>query len=76
MIADKSRRDILVFAMSVVRSVVLGTLTALVVNAAYVRTKSMVRSGTQMRHSDCAFVPHAAQPPEEAGNPVASTLPG
>ena len=35
MIADKLRRDILVYAMSVARTIALSALTALVANAAH-----------------------------------------
>jgi hypothetical protein len=48
MIDDKSRRDILVCAMSVVRTIALSILTALVVNAAHLPGKYVARSGAQI----------------------------
>ena len=76
MIADKSRRDILVCAMSVVRTIALGTLTALVVNAAHLPSKCVVRSGAQIHQVDCGSVPRSAQPPKEVRDPFASMLLG
>jgi hypothetical protein len=60
MIGDKSRRDILVYAMSVARTIALGTLTALVANAAHLPSKDAVRPGEQIHQVDCASVPRAA----------------
>ena len=47
MMADKSRRDILVYATLAVRATALGTPTALAANAVDVPSKYMVRSGTR-----------------------------
>ena len=74
MIADKSRRDIVVCAMSVVRTIALGTLTAVVVNAAHLPSKGVVRSGAQIQQVDCASGPRAARPPKEVRDPFASML--
>jgi hypothetical protein len=76
MIDDKSRRDILVFAMSVVRTIALSTLTALVANAAHLPSKYVVRSGAQIHQVHCASVPRGAQPPKEVRDPFASMLLG
>jgi hypothetical protein len=76
MIAHKSRRDIIVYAMSMVRTIVLSTLTALVANAAHLPSKFVVRSGAQIHQVDCASVPRAAQPPKEVRDPFASMLLG
>jgi hypothetical protein len=76
MIDDKSRRDILVCAMSVVRTIALGTLTAVVVNAAQLPSKGVVRSGAQIQQVDCASRPRAAQPPKEVRDPFASMFLG
>jgi hypothetical protein len=76
MIDDESRRDILVYAMSVVRTIALSTLTALVANAAHPPSKYVVRSGVQIHQVDCASVSRAAQPPKEVRDPFASMLLG
>jgi hypothetical protein len=74
MIAHKSRCDILVYAMSVVRTIALGTLTALVANAAHLPSKYVVRPDAQIHQVDCASVSRAAQPPKEVRDPFASML--
>ena len=76
MIADESRRDILVYAMSVVRTIALSTLTALAANAAHLPSDYVVRPGAQIHQVDCAPVPRAAQPPKEVHDPFASMLLG
>ena len=76
MIDDKSRRDILVYAMSVARTIALSTLTALVANAARLPGKYVVSSGAQIHQVDCASVPRAAQPPKAVRDPFASMLLG
>jgi hypothetical protein len=76
MIADKSRRDILVYAMSVVRTVALSTLAAHAANAAHLPGKYVVRPGAQIHQVDCVSVPRAAQPPKEVRDPFASMLLG
>jgi hypothetical protein len=60
MIADKSRRDILVYAMSVARTILLGTVTALAADAAHPPGKYADRSGAQTHRVDCPSVPRAA----------------
>ena len=69
MIADKLRRDILVYAMSMARTIALSALIALVANAAHLPSKYVVRSGAQIHQVDCASVPRAAQPPREMRDP-------
>jgi hypothetical protein len=76
MIADESRRDILDCALSVARTVVLGTLAALVVNAVHLPSKHVVRSGAQTQQVNCASVPRAAQPSKKGQDPFASMLLG
>ena len=76
MIDDKSRRDILVLATSVVRTIALSTLTALVANAAHLPSKYVVRPGAQIHQVDCASVPQAAHPPQEVRDPFASMFLG
>jgi hypothetical protein len=76
MIDDKSRRDILVYAMSVVRTIALGSLTALVAKAAHLPNKHVVRSGAQIDQVDCASVPRADQPSKEVRDPFVSMLLG
>jgi hypothetical protein len=76
MIADESRRDILVCAMSVVRTIALSALTALVANAAHLPSKYVVRPGAQINQVDCASVSRAAQPPKEVRDPFAYMLVG
>jgi len=72
MIPDKSRRDILVYAMSVARIIALSTLTALGANAAHLPSKYVVRPGAQIHRVDCSSVTRAAQPPKEVRDPFAS----
>jgi hypothetical protein len=72
MIDDKSRRDLLVYAMSVVRTIALSTLTALVANAAHLPSKYVVRPGAQIHQVDCASGPRAAQPRKEVRDPFTS----
>ena len=74
MIADKSRRDILVCAMSVGRTIALSTLAARVANASHLPNRYVVRSGEQIHQVDCASVPRADQPPKEVRDPFASML--
>ena len=76
MIDDKSRRDILVYAMSVVRTMALSILAALVVNAAHRPGKYVVRSGAQIHQVDCASMPQATQAPKEVRDPFTSMLVG
>jgi hypothetical protein len=76
MIDDKSRRDILVYVMSVARTIALSTLTALVANAAPLPSKYAVRPGAQIHQVDCASVSRAAQPSKEARSPFVSMLLG
>jgi hypothetical protein len=76
MIADKSRRDIFVWAMSAVRTIVLGILTALVANAAHLPTGHVVHSGTEISPVDRTSVPRVAQPTKEMRDPFASMLLG
>jgi hypothetical protein len=76
MIDDKSRRDILVLATSVVRTIALSTLTALVANAARLPSKYVVHPGAQIHQVDCASVSRAVQPPKEVRSPFASMLLG
>ena len=76
MIADGSRRDILVYAMSVARTIALSALTALAANAAHLPREYVVRPGAQIHQVDCASVPRAAQPPKEVRDPFASMLLG
>jgi hypothetical protein len=76
MIADRSRRDILVYAMSVARTIALSTLTALVANAAHLPSEHVARPGAQIRRVDCASVPRATRPPKEVRDPFASMLLG
>ena len=76
MIADKLRRDILVYAMSVARTIALSALTALVANAAHPPGEHVVRPGAQIHRVDCASVPRAARPPKEVRDPFGSMLLG
>jgi hypothetical protein len=76
MIDDKSRRDILVYAMSVVRTIAPSVLTALAANAAHLPSKYVVRSGAQIHQINWASVPRAAQPPKEVRDHFASMLLG
>jgi hypothetical protein len=76
MMAHKSRRAILVYAMLAVRTIALGTPTALAANAVHVPSKYMLRSGAQIRQVDCTSAPRAAQLPEHAHDPFASMLLG
>jgi hypothetical protein len=76
MIADKLRRDILVYAKSVARTIALSTLTALVANAAHLPGDYVARPGAQIHQLDCASVPRAIQPPKEVLDPFASMLLG
>ena len=76
MMADKSRRDILVYATLAVRAMALGTPTALAANAVDVPSKYMVRSGARVRQLDCTSAPRADQPPKEVHDPFASMLLG
>jgi hypothetical protein len=76
MIADRSRRDILVYAMSVARTIALSALTALAANAAHLPGKDVVRSSAQIHQVDCASVRRAAQRPKEVHDPFASMLLG
>jgi hypothetical protein len=72
MIADKLRQDILVYAMSVARTIALSALTALAANAAHLPSKDAVCSGAQIHRIDCASVPRAASHPDEMGWRVSS----
>jgi hypothetical protein len=76
MISDKLRRDILICAMSVARTIALGTLTALAANAAHPPKKYVVRSDVQIHQLDCASVTRTARPPKEARDRFESMLPG
>jgi hypothetical protein len=75
MIDDKSRRDILVYAMSVARTIALSALTALAANAAHLPSEYVVRPGAQIHQVDCALR-RAARPPKEVRDPFASMLLG
>jgi hypothetical protein len=74
MTTDKSRRAILVYAMLAVRTIVLGSPTALAANAAHVPSKHMVRLGAQTRQVPCTSLLRGAQHPEELHDPFASML--
>jgi hypothetical protein len=76
MITDKSRRDILVCTMLVVRTIALSTLIAPVADAAHLPSKHVVHSGAQIHQVDCASVPQAAHPPQEVRDPFASMFLG
>ena len=74
MIADKSRRAILLYALLAVRTVALGTLAALAIDA--VSDKHIVLSGAQVRQIGCTSVPQPAQPHKHVHDPFASMLLG
>ena len=76
MISDKLRRDILICAMSVAGTIALGTLTALVANAAHPLSKYVVRSDAQIHQLDCASITRAARPPKEGRDRFESMLLG
>jgi hypothetical protein len=75
MIADKSRRTILVYALLAVRTIALGTPTALAANAVHFLDKHMVLSGAQVRRVDCRSV-QPAQPHKHVHDHFASMLLG
>jgi hypothetical protein len=74
MMADKSRRAILAYATLAVRTIALGTPTALAANAVDVSSKYLVRSSAPVRHVDCTSASRAAQPAKNAPDPFASML--
>jgi hypothetical protein len=74
MMADKSRRAILAYATLAVRTIALGTPTALAANAVDVSSKYLVRSSAPVRHVDCNSASRAAQPAKNAPDPFASML--
>ena len=74
--ADKSRRVILVYALLAVRTIVLGTLAALAIDAVHISDKHMVLSGAQVRQIGCTSVPQPAQPHKRVHDPFASMLLG
>ena len=76
MVADKSRRTILVYALLAVRTIALGTPTALAANAVHFLDKHMVLSGAQVRQVDCRSVQQPAQPHKHVHDPFASMLLG
>ena len=77
MIADKSRRTILVYALLLaVRTIALGTPTALAANAVHFLDKQMVLSGAQVRQVDCRSVQQPVQPHKHVHDPFASMLLG
>jgi len=76
MMADKSRRDILVYAMLAVRIIALGTPTTLIANAVHTPGKYMVRPGARVSQVDCTSAPRAAQPPKDEHDPFAPMLLG
>ena len=76
MIADKSRRAILVYALMAVRTIALGTLAALAINAVHISDKHIVLSGAQVRQIGCTSVPQPAQPHKHLHDPFASMLLG
>ena len=74
MIADKSRRAILVYALMAVRTIALGTLAALAIDAVHISDKHIVLSGAQVRQIGCTSVPQSAQPHKRVHDPFASML--
>ena len=76
MMADQSRRAVLVYAMLATRTIALGTPTALSANAVHVPGKYTIRSGARVRQLDCTSAPRAAQPPKDVHDPFASMLLG
>jgi hypothetical protein len=76
MIADKSRCAILVYALLAVRTIALGTLAALAINAVHISDKHIVLSGAQVRQIGCTSVPQPAQPHKHLHDPFASMLLG
>jgi hypothetical protein len=61
MTADRSRRDILVYATLAARAM---ALTALGANAVDVPSKYRIRAGARFREVNCASAPRADQPPK------------
>jgi len=76
MIADKSRRVILVYALLAVRTIALGTLAALAIDAVHISDKHIVLSGAQVRQIGCTSVHHPEQPRKHVHDPFASMLLG
>ena len=76
MIADKSRRAILVYALLAVRTIALGTLAALAINAVHISDKHIVLPGAQVGLIGCTSVPQSAQPHKHVHDPFASMLLG
>lgn len=76
MVAEKSRRAILVYAMLVVRTIALGTPAPLAASAVHVPGNHMVRSGVQVRQVDCTPPSRAAQVHKHVHDPFASMLLG
>jgi hypothetical protein len=75
MIAEKSRRAILVYAMLVVRTIALSTPAPLAASAVHVPGNHMVRSGVQVRQVDWTPA-RAAQVHKHVHDPFASMLLG
>jgi hypothetical protein len=76
MIAEKSRRAILVYAMLAVRTIALSTPATLADNAVHVPSKPMVRSGPQIHQVHCRSAPRAAQLRQHVHDSFASMLLG
>jgi hypothetical protein len=76
MIAEKSRRAVLVYAMLVVRTIALSTPAPLAASALHVPGNLMVRSGVQLRQVDCTSPPRASQVHKHVHDPFASMLLG
>lgn len=74
MIAEKSRRVILVYAILVVRTIGLSTPASLAASAVHVPGNHMACSGVQVRQVDCTFPPRAAQVHKPVQDPFASML--
>jgi hypothetical protein len=69
MIAEKSRRAILVYAMLVVRTIALGAPAPLAAGAVHVPGNHMARSGVQVGQVDCTPPPQAAQVHQHVHDP-------
>jgi hypothetical protein len=76
MIADKPQHTILVYALLAVRTIALGTPTALPANAVHLVDTHTVLSGAQVRQVSCASVPRPARPHKPVHDPFASMLLG
>ena len=76
MIAEKSRRAILVYAMLVLRTIALSAPAPLAAGAVHIPGNHMARSGVQVRQVDCTPPPRAAQVHKHVHDPFASMLLG